>query len=66
MQKAILALNVFCISKLAKTQNYHPGIGQYSHREIKNGETRSTSWGKSMTEFKFYNQLDPGTKDTKI
>ena len=39
------------------------------HFEIKmnqNGKTRFTSWRKSMTEFKFYNQLDPGTKDIEI
>ena len=33
------------------------------HCEIKNGKTRFKSWGKSMTEFKCYNQLDSETKD---
>ena len=60
-QKAISA--ILCISKLAKTYNYRSGMGQHSHCETKNGKT---NWGKSMTEFKFYNWLDPGTKDTKI
>ena len=32
---------------------------------IKNGKTKFTSWGKLMTEFQFYNQLDQGPKDKK-
>ena len=28
-------------------------------------KTTFTSWGKFIAEFKFYNQLDPGTKDKK-
>ena len=39
-------------------------MGQHSLC-IKNGKARFASSGKSMTEFKFYNQLDPGTKDQK-
>ena len=40
-------------------------MGWQHSLQIKNGKTRFTSSGKSMTEFKFYNQLEPGTKDKK-
>ena len=39
-------------------------MGQQS-LQIKNGKTKFKSWGKLMTEFQFYNQLDLGEKDKK-
>ena len=47
-----------------KAYNYHPGMIQHSWG-LKNGKSRFTGWGKLMTKFIFYNQLDPGTKDKK-
>ena len=50
----------------ARTYNYHSGMSWASiHCESKNGKARFTSLGKSTAEFKYYNQLDPGTKDKK-
>ena len=50
---------------MAKTYNFHSSIWASIQREWKSRKTRFTKPGKSLTEFKFYNSLDPGTKDKK-